>query len=288
MIGTGPPQGTQEFVMLISSLQNPRIKAIRGLRMRRHRAAEQRYLIEGVRIVEEALERQAPVETLVYCPDQLVSERALALVELHPEIEHLAVSLQVFASLSERDEPQGIAAVVHMSSLTLLDLALRPDMLVVVAWQLQTPGNLGAIIRTADAAGAHAVIIVEPSVDLYDPDTVRATMGSLYALPIATARHEAELGAWLAGVRAAGTPLRTLGTSAHGTALVWDVDCTGPLVILIGSEKNGLSEYARSTADVLARLPMAGSASSLNVSAAVAAVIFEAVRQRRAGRGPDQ
>jgi TrmH family RNA methyltransferase len=256
--------------------------------MRKHRAQEQRYFIEGIRIVQEALERRAPVETLVYCPDQLLSERALALVDLHPEVEHIAVSAQVFASLSERDEPQGLAAVVRMSPLTVTDIPLRPDLLVVVAWQLQTPGNLGSIIRTADAAGAHGVIIVEPSVDLYDPDTVRATMGSLYAIPIATARQEPEFGAWLAGVRAAGKPLRALGTSAHGTALVWDVDCRGPLAILIGSEKDGLSEYARSMADVVARLPMAGSASSLNVSAAAAAVIFEAVRQRRADRGPDR
>jgi TrmH family RNA methyltransferase len=274
--------------MLISSLQNPRIKAIRGLRMRKHRASEQRYLTEGIRIVEEALERRAPVETLVYCPDLLVSERARALVERHAEIERLAVSAQVFASLSGREEPQGLAAVVRMSSLTLRDIALRPDLLAVVAWQLQTPGNLGSIIRTADAAGAHAVIIVEPSVDLYDPDTVRATMGALYALPIAMARQEAELAAWMEGARAAGTSLRALGTSAQGTALVWDVDCRGPLAILIGSEKDGLSEYARSMADVIARLPMAGSASSLNVSAAAAAVIFETVRQRQAGPAPDR
>ncbi len=274
--------------MLISSLQNPRIKAIRRLRMRKYRSREGLYVIEGIRIVESALERNAPVELLVYAPELLVSEHAQALLQEHATLEQLAVTPEVFGSLSDREAPQGIAAVVRMSQATLADLEPTNDLLMVVAWQLQTPGNLGAIIRTADAAGADAVAIVEPSVDLYDPLTVRATMGSLYALPVVTVSGENELGAWFETVRAAGIPLRVMGTSAHGTALVWEVDCRGPLAILIGSEKDGLSEHARSMADTLARLPMSGSASSLNVSAATAAILFEAVRQRTTTTGTAQ
>lgn len=270
--------------MLISSLQNPRIKAIRRLRMRKYRLREGLYVIEGIRIVEAALEATAPVELLVYAPELLVSERAQALLQEHATLEQMAVTPEVFGSLSDREAPQGIAAVVRTSQTALTDLEPRNDLLIVVAWQLQTPGNLGAIIRTADAAGADAVVVVEPSVDLYDPLTVRATMGSLYAMPIVTVSDEEALGTWFQSVRAAGIPLRVMGTSAHGTALVWEVDCRGPLAILIGSEKDGLSEYARSTADTLARLPMSGSASSLNVSAATAAVLFEAVRQRTTAR----
>lgn len=270
--------------MLISSLQNPRIKAIRRLRMRKYRLREGLYVIEGIRIVEAALEANAPVELLVYAPELLVSERAQALLQEHATLEQMAVTPEVFGSLSDREAPQGIAAVVRTSQTALTDLEPRNDLLIVVAWQLQTPGNLGAIIRTADAAGADAVVVVEPSVDLYDPLTVRATMGSLYAMPIVTVSDEEALGTWFQSVRAAGIPLRVMGTSAHGTALVWQVDCRGPLAILIGSEKDGLSEYARSTADTLARLPMSGSASSLNVSAATAAVLFEAVRQRTTAR----
>ncbi len=270
--------------MLISSLQNPRIKAIRRLRMRKYRLREGLYVIEGIRIVEAALEANAPVELLVYAPELLVSERAQALLQEHATLEQMAVTPEVFGSLSDREAPQGIAAVVRTSQTALTDLEPRNDLLIVVAWQLQTPGNLGAIIRTADAAGADAVVVVEPSVDLYDPLTVRATMGSLYAMPIVTVSDEEALGTWFQSVRAAGIPLRVMGTSAHGTALVWEVDCRGPLAILIGSEKDGLSEYARSTADTLARLPMSGSASSLNVSAATAAVLFEAVRQRTTAR----
>jgi len=267
-------------MLVISSAQNPRIKAIRRLNMRKYRAREGRYLIEGIRIVEEALQRSAPVEALLYCPDLLTSERARVLVEQEGGPERIVVTREVFTSLSRRDEPQGIAAVVRIVTRRPEDLTLPEDALIVVAWQLQTAGNLGAIIRTADAAGVHAVIIVEPSVDLYDPLAVRATMGSLYALPVAIASDEDELMAWFAQVRASGLPLRVLGTSAHGRDLLWDVDCTGPLAILIGSEQDGLPESARRAADVVARLPMAGSASSLNVSAAAAAIIYEVLRQR--------
>jgi TrmH family RNA methyltransferase len=277
---------TQAPNMLISSLQNARVKTIRSLRMRKFRARESKYLIEGIRIVGEALDRHAPVETLLYCPDLLVSERAKALLELHADIEQLVVSPEVFGSLSDRESPQGIAAVVRSSATSLHEIPLRSDLFVIVAWQLQTPGNLGAIIRTADAAGAHAVVIVEPSVDLYDPDTIRATMGSLYALPIALVRDESDLHTWFAGVRGTGIPLQILGTTAHATRLIWDVDCRGPLALLIGSEKDGLPEHIRSTVDVLARLPMMGSASSLNVSAATAAIVFEVVRQRMTGHAP--
>ncbi|MFO7698802.1 MAG: RNA methyltransferase [Anaerolineae bacterium] len=272
--------------MLITSLQNNRIKAIRSLRMHKYRAREGKYFIEGIRIVEEALDRHAPVETLLHCPELLVSERARALLEQHADIEQLVVSPEVFGSLSGREAPQGIAAVVRSSATSLHEIPLPSDLFVIVAWQLQTPGNLGAIIRTADAAGAHAVVIVEPSVDLYDPDTIRATMGSLYALPIALVRDESDLNTWFAGVRGTGIPLQILGTTAHATRLIWDVDCRGPLALLIGSEKDGLPEHIRSTVDVLARLPMAGSASSLNVSAATAAIVFEVVRQRMTGHAP--
>lgn len=274
----------QALNMLITSLQNNRVKTIRSLRLRKYRERERKYLIEGIRIVEEALKRNAPVETLLYSPDLLVSERARGLLQQHTDTELLSVSSEVFRSLSDRDTPQGIAAVVRFSRTTPQEIPLRADLLVIVAWQLQTPGNLGAIIRTADAAGAHAVLIVEPSVDLYDPETVRATMGSLYALPVVSLHDTADWPAWLNYVREAGIPLQVVGTSARATRLIWDVDCTGPLALLVGSEKDGLSDDARSTASLLARLPMAGSASSLNVSAATAAIVFEVVRQRMARR----
>jgi len=153
-------------------------------------------------------------------------------------------------------------------------------MLVVIAYQLGDPGNLGAIIRTADAAGATGVIIVAPSVDLYDPQTVRATMGSLFSLPVIYPVEEAGLERWYAEVRAAGIPLFVLASSAHGRQDYFNMDYRQPLALLVGNERHGLPPAVREGADALVRLPMLGRATSLNVSAAAAAMIYEVIRQR--------
>ncbi|MGC9335598.1 MAG: TrmH family RNA methyltransferase [Anaerolineae bacterium] len=271
--------------MLITSFQNPRVKYVRSLRLRKYRQRERRFLVEGIRIVEEALEKGAPLETLVYAPDLLISERAQALVERVEAGQRLALSGEVFRSLSDRDQPQGIAAVVRIEERTLEELPLVEDLLLVVVHQLRDPGNLGSIIRTADGAGATAVVVVEPSVDLYDPQTVRATMGSLFALPIVRLEEEGMLGPWYGQVRASGLPLRVVATSAQGPQIYFDVDYQEPLVLLVGSERRGLPEHVRRQADAVVRLPMAGSATSLNVSAAAAALIYEVVRQRMAVTG---
>jgi TrmH family RNA methyltransferase len=267
-------------VIDITSAQNPKIKAARALRLRKHREREGRYLIEGIRIVEEALAQGAPLETLIYAPELLVSERAQALVERCGHLERWAVSRQALASLSDRDEPQGIAAVVRIVERSLEDIPAAGDLLVIVAYQLRDPGNLGAIIRTADAVGAGGVVIVEPAADLYDPQTVRATMGSLYALPIVRLRDETVLPDWYRAIRAQGLPLTVVGTSAHGERVHYAVDYRGPLALLLGAERDGLSEAARATCDAVVRLPMVGRATSLNVSAAAAALVYEVVRQR--------
>lgn len=264
----------------IISFRNPKVKYLRSLRQRKYRHREKRFLIEGIRIVKEALDGGAPVETLVYAPELLISERARALVEVVEPARRLSLSGDIFCSLSERDQPQGIAAVVCIEDRSLADMPIADNLLVVVAHQLRDPGNLGSIIRTADAAGATGVVIVEPTADLYDPQTVRATMGSLFALPIIRLPDSTGLSAWYADLCAAGLPLLVVASSARGERLHFDVDYQRPLVLIIGNERHGLPEAVRERADVTVRLPMAGRATSLNVSAATAALLYEIVRQR--------
>jgi TrmH family RNA methyltransferase len=172
---------------------------------------------------------------------------------------------------------------VRIEERSLADIPLSDDMLVIVAYQVRDPGNLGSIIRTADAAGATAVVIVEPAVDLYDPQTVRATMGSLFGLPVVRLADAAALTTWYGEMRNAGLPLLVVASSAHGQRLHFDLDYDRPLVLLVGSERHGLPEQVRQEADVDVRLPMAGRATSLNVSAATAALVYEIIRQRRVG-----
>jgi TrmH family RNA methyltransferase len=271
--------------LLITSTRNPRVKTLRSLQHRKYRQREGRFLIEGIRIVDEALACGADVETLVYAPDLLVSERAQALVEQMAPERRLALGGRVFRTLSDRDEPQGIAAVVRIMERSLAEVPLSNDLLVIVAYQVRDPGNLGSIIRTADAAGATAVVIIEPAVDLYDSQTVRATMGSLFALPVVRLADATALPAWYGEMRSAGLPLLVVASSAHGQQVHFDLDYGRPLVLLVGSERHGLPEQVRREADVDVCLPMAGRATSLNVSAATAALVYEIIRQRRAGRG---
>jgi TrmH family RNA methyltransferase len=268
----------------ITSFRNPKVKFLRSLRMRKVRQREGVFLVEGIRIVEEALACSVPVETLVYAPDLLVSARARGLVERVAPEQRLALAGDVFGSISGREQPQGIAAVVRIEELLLAAIPLSAGLLVPVAYQLNDPGNLGSIVRTADAAGASGVVVVEPSADLYDPQAVRATMGSLFALPVVHLEDESALLRWYAGVRAAGLDLLVAATSAHGAQVHFDVSYRRPLVLLLGNESYGLPEAVRASADVQVRLPMAGRATSLNVSAAAAALIYEVVRQRRATR----
>jgi TrmH family RNA methyltransferase len=268
-------------VQPITSLRNPRVKALRSLRRRKHRQREGRFLIEGIRVVKEALSAGAPVESLVYAPELLVSDRARALVgQVGPE-RHLVLSGSVFRTLSDRDTPQGIAAVVRIEDHPLATIAASQEMLVVVAYQLRDPGNLGSIIRTAEAAGVTGVVVVEPSVDLYDPQTVRATMGSLFALPVVRLTDEFALTAWHTELRALALPLLVVASSSHGPLPHFDVDYRCPMVIIVGNERHGLPESIREAADVVVRLPMVGRATSLNVSAATAALVYEVIRQRR-------
>jgi TrmH family RNA methyltransferase len=146
---------------------------------------------------------------------------------------------------------------------------------------------LGTIIRTADAAGATGVVIVEPSVDLYDPQTVRATMGSLFALPIMRLADEDALPRWVDEARAAGLPLQVVASSAHATRVHYEADYGRLTVLLVGSERRGLPQPVREGADIQVRLPMSGRATSLNVAAATAALVYEIVRQRAITTEPD-
>jgi TrmH family RNA methyltransferase len=274
--GHGLPIGN----MQITSTQNPRFKALRSLRLRKYRQREGLFLIEGIRIVEEALTGGAPVETLVYAPELLVSQRARALLECIDPARHLVLSGELFRTLSQRDDPQGIAATVRIQDPALSELPLEKDLLVIVAYQLRDPGNLGTIIRTADAAGATGVVVVEPSVDIYDPQAVRATMGSLFALPIVRLADGAVLLRWFEEIRATGLPLLAVASSARGAQLHYEADYRRPLALLVGSERHGLPQPIRESADIQVRLPMSGRATSLNVAAATSALVYEIVRQR--------
>jgi TrmH family RNA methyltransferase len=264
----------------ITSTANPRVKAIRALRLRKHRDRETRFWIEGIHIVHEALAMGAAVDLLVHAPELLTSDHAQELMVQVPPNRRLAVSSRVFESLSSREGPQGMGAVVRMASYSLEDIPLSEDLLLVVVHQVRDPGNLGTIIRTADCVAASSVVIIEPAADPYDPRAVRASMGSLFALPLVRLSGETSLWHWVWEVKAMGWPLQVVATSAHGSEGYRGVDYRRPTAILVGAEGPGLPDSAKAQADALVRIPLRGRASSLNVAAATAVLLYEALNQR--------
>lgn len=277
----------------ITSLQNPRVKQLVKLRERRDRDEAGLFLVEGYREIRRALEKGVRPKELYFSPDWFLGENEPALIEQAKQAgaQLFELSKDAFAKVAYRERPDGLLAVAPQWKTTLADLnvgrALRPteavdgegkprptDPFLLVVESIEKPGNLGTILRSADAAGCDAVIVCDAVTDIFNPNVVRASTGVLFSVPVVVAESTA-VHAWL---REKG--IRTAATTPHTTNLYTQTDLRGPLAIVMGSEQYGLSEFWMKGADVLVRIPMAGQADSLNVAMATIITLFEAVRQR--------
>ncbi|MFH1497839.1 MAG: RNA methyltransferase [Verrucomicrobiota bacterium] len=269
----------------ITSLQNPRVKQLVKLRDRRPRDEAGVFLIEGYRQILRALDKSIAITELYVCPDWFLGENEGALIARAEAAgaQVFELSKDAFAKVAYRERPDGLLAVAPQWRRTLADLdalvAARgaghaPFLLVVEA--IEKPGNLGTILRSADAAGVDALIVCDPVTDLFNPNVVRASTGVLFSVPVIIA-SSTEVREWL---RAAG--VRSVATTPSATDLYTDTDLCGPLAIVMGSEQYGLSDYWLAEADQRVVIPMAGQADSLNVAMATIITLFEAVRQRGA------
>jgi RNA methyltransferase, TrmH family len=277
-------QRGQAPALEITSLANPRVKQLVALRRRRAREHSDVMLVEGQAEIELALAAGVRPATLYYCPalhgPGLASPVALPLAERAAALgaEIIEVSRPVFEKVSYREGPDGWLAVMPAVPTDLGRLDPGPCPLVLVCAGLEKPGNLGAILRTADAAGAAAVIAADPVTDWANPNVIRASKGTVFSVPVASAAA-AEVLDWLAA-----RGLRIVAATPAAGQLVTDADLTGPVAIAVGAEQTGLPEEWLARADVQVRIPMFGRADSLNVSASAAILAYEAVRQRlRAG-----
>jgi TrmH family RNA methyltransferase len=270
--------------VVIESPANPRIKEAARLRERRERDATGLTLVDGGRESLRALEAGAIVETAFVCPPLLATTEARRVAEklgqdaapFGARIEVVVVGERAFEKLAYGDRSDGVVLVVRAPRSTLADVELPPNPLVVVTEDVEKPGNVGAILRSADAAGASAVIAAGGT-DLFNPNVIRASVGTVFTMPVAAA-PAVEVVAWL---RDHG--LRVLATRVDADCLHVDADLTGPVAVVLGSESDGLSDAWRSPGVEAVRLPMAGVADSLNVSVAAAVLLYEAWRQRRIG-----
>jgi TrmH family RNA methyltransferase len=259
----------------VESPKNPRIKALVRLRERRERARTGRTLVEGAREVRRAVEAGLHVDA-VYVSEPLLGEAGRAVLADLATPTPTTVAPDAFARLSLRQHPDGVAAVVEVPRRALADVALPPNALVVVAVGAEKPGNLGALVRSADAAGADAVLAVGgEGTDPWNPHVVRASMGSVFAVPTLPC-DEGDAHAWLTACG-----LRRVATTPHARDVYWDADLRGPTALLLGAEHAGLPAAWLAAADAEVRVPMTGAADSLNLSVTGALLLFEAARQRR-------
>jgi TrmH family RNA methyltransferase len=257
----------------IISPGNRLIKDLARLRKRRGRDAAGRFLIEGAREIDRARIARIPLNSVLYAPEML-SEPGRALVAaLEPQLDTIELSPKAFAKLSNRQRPDGVVAVATWRPYRLEDLVLPANPLLLVAEGIEKPGNLGAMLRSADGAGANAVVVPDPSTDLANPNVIRASQGAVFSIPTAVA-SAAESMDFLAT-----RGIAVVGLDPHASTDLWDIDLSGPTAIAVGSEAHGLSR-AISARSASARVPMKGAADSLNASVAAALALYEAVRQR--------
>jgi len=259
----------------ITSTANKRVVEARKLSQRKYRQAGERFLVEGLQLLHMALDAGATPHEVFFCPAQFASPEAEVLIARFGRAggELLPVAPNVMAALSERDEPQGIVAIFHISGASLTDLKLSGRELVLVLDRLQDPGNLGTLIRTADAVGAAAIILIEPCVDPFDPKTLRGSMGSLFNVPVISTKDVAGLFGWL---KAWG--LRPVGADPHAGELWGEGLWRGGVALVLGNEARGLSPDVAAQVKQNARLPIVGKAESLNVAVAGGILMYAWLR----------
>ena len=264
----------------IASPANPRVRAAAALRERRERDRTGRIVIDGAREVLRALDAGVAIETLFVCHERCRStDCAAVLGRLDPGDARLVeVTETALAKLAFGDRADGIVAVGIRPPLDLAGVRLGADPLVAVVEGVEKPGNLGAILRSADGAGVDALVAADPRTDLFNPNAIRASLGTIFAVPLAAGPSH-EVRAWLAELG-----LRIVVARVDADRAYTEVDLTGPLAIVLGSEAAGLGPTWSGPDVVGVRLPMRGVADSLNVSAAGAVLLYEARRQRDVAR----
>lgn len=264
------------MALAITSLQNPRVKHAVKLRQRSHRDEAQLMLVEGYREVKRALENRHALTELFFCRAlfQGSNEDALmARAEAQGAV-LLECSEPVFRKMAYRDRPEGLLAVAPHLHHSLAALDACPAPLLVVAEAIEKPGNLGTILRSADAAGADGVLVCDRCTDIHNPNVVRASIGILFALPVIEV-SSADALAWLHARH-----IQIVAATPHTDRLYTETDLTRGTALVMGTEQVGLTSTWLEAATVQVRIPMLGQADSLNVAAATTLLLYEAARQR--------
>ena len=265
----------------ITSAQNPKIKELLALQEKsKERRKKGLFVVEGRRELQHCIEAEFEPHTLFVCRDILSDkdfDKILGAIEenfcgsTYPIIE---ISQQLYDKVAYRGGTEGIIAEMHCKELSLEGLKVKKNPLVVVLESVEKPGNLGAVLRSADASGVDAVIVCDPLTDMYNPNLIRSSIGAIFTVPVATASSEDTI-AWL---KSNGIKIYT--AQLQDSEWYYDTDMKGGTAIVMGTEATGLTNIWRKAADAHIKIPMLGRLDSLNVSVSAAILMFEAVRQR--------
>ena len=260
----------------ITSVHNPKIKRLLALQQKSsERRGSGLFVVEGVRELRHCLEAGFEADS-IFCLENggnLTEVGIEAAAKSGSRI--FAVSAEVYSRIAYRDSTEGVIAEIKARELHLEDLRLRENPLIMILESVEKPGNLGAILRSADAAGADAVIVCDPLTDLYNPNLIRASLGGIFSVPT-VACSSAEAISWLKS-----NGIQILTAQLQDSSLFYDTDMTRGTAIVMGTESTGLTDIWRQAADAHILIPMLGKLDSLNVSVSAAVLMFEAVRQRR-------
>lgn len=259
----------------ISSLTNPKVKHVVRLRHRREREQTNTTIIEGVNEIKTAVQSAPHIRQLFYCPE-LLNEDDFELVE-HPAFvsaECYETTLPVFRKLAYGERDSGILAVCEIPRFELAVMRPSSKALLLVVERVEKPGNLGAVLRTADAAGVGGILVCDERTDLFNPNVIRASIGTAFSLPIVACTNE-EARDFLRHHK-----LTIVATLPDARNNYYNTDLGGRCAIVLGSEDEGLTSFWKNSADERVKLPMKGKADSLNVSVTAAVMCYEALRQR--------
>ncbi len=261
---------------VITSAHNDAVKHLVKLRDRRTREKEQLTLLEGYRELTRAWEYGMEITEVFFSPSHFLGENEYPLLEKMSASGILVRQLapQLLEKVTYRDRPEGLLAVAKMKKHLLSDLPVDPNGLYLVAETVEKPGNLGSMLRSADAVGVAGFILCEKGTDIYNPNVIRASTGAIFSVPLAECSN-AEAMKFLRD-----NNIRVLAATPHTDKRYTDVDLTGGVAVVVGSEQNGLSDFWLDEADLPVVIPMLGKIDSLNVSTATTVLLYEAARQR--------
>jgi len=252
----------------VTSLRNPLVKRVRAVRLRKHRDQEGCFWAEGIRVALAALESGWEVEALVWSPELLSSATARDAIA-QTRVRKVRTTAAVYRKLSSRENPQGLGALVRVRRTCIAELPVHPSTVVIALEEAHDPGNVGSVIRTADAAGAGGVVLLGNCADAFAPQAVRASMGSVFSVPVVGGVSVQRFSSW-----AGGEGVWLLGTSAGASVDYRQIGMRRPVALVFGSEQSGLSPELRGAMDEVVRIPLRGTATSLNLASAVAVMAF--------------